>query len=145
MAKKTCSNCGREKPGKEFSKDLSRKDGLSSRCRLCDGRKNKKFRDENPDKRAASKVLSYAKRRGAIGEGDREGKVTAEDYAIILDVFHNCCAYCDDPLTKANLTWDHVVPLSFGGRHDVENLVPACRPCNSSKGNKTLDEWYGRE
>ncbi len=32
---------------------------------------------------------------------------------------------------------DHVVPLSKGGEHSEDNLVPACAPCNLSKGNKT--------
>lgn len=29
--------------------------------------------------------------------------------------------------------WDHVKPLSKGGRHLLANLRPACNPCNSSK------------
>ena len=36
---------------------------------------------------------------------------------------------------------DHVVPLSRGGKHEIENLLPACRSCNSSKGAKLLEEW----
>ena len=38
-------------------------------------------------------------------------------------------------------TLDHVTPLSKGGAHVIENLVPACRPCNSSKGDKLLADW----
>ena len=32
-----------------------------------------------------------------------------------------------------NLTLDHVIPLARGGQHRVENLVAACKPCNSRK------------
>ena len=47
------------------------------------------------------------------------------------------CSYCDDPAT----TIDHVIPVSKGGTHDLSNLVPACRPCNASKGDKDVDSW----
>lgn len=47
------------------------------------------------------------------------------------------CDYCGGP----GGTVDHVVPLSRGGQHAEGNLVPACRPCNSSKADKLLIEW----
>ena len=47
------------------------------------------------------------------------------------------CQYCDTPYTKSNLTLDHVLPLSKGGKTSWENIVAACGPCNSRKGNKT--------
>lgn len=47
------------------------------------------------------------------------------------------CVYCDAKAT----TVDHVRPLSRGGAEHEENLVPACKPCNSSKGPKLLTEW----
>ena len=40
------------------------------------------------------------------------------------------CHYCGDIAT----TVDHIVPYSIGGRHSIINTVPACRPCNESKG-----------
>lgn len=43
------------------------------------------------------------------------------------------CVYC----TATNdLTVDHVIPRVLGGSNDPENLVTACRPCNSRKGAK---------
>nr|WP_239115333.1 HNH endonuclease [Streptomyces sp. SID8499] len=47
------------------------------------------------------------------------------------------CVYCDAP----GGTVDHVIPLSRGGQHAEGNLVPACKSCNSSKGDKLLIEW----
>jgi 5-methylcytosine-specific restriction endonuclease McrA len=35
---------------------------------------------------------------------------------------------------------DHVVALAVGGRHDPANVVPACGPCNSSKGTADWSE-----
>lgn len=45
------------------------------------------------------------------------------------------CQYCG---SKQELTIDHVVPRSRGGKSNFENCVTACRPCNNSKGNKDL-------
>ncbi len=37
-------------------------------------------------------------------------------------------------------TVDHVRPRSRGGSDDPENLVTACRPCNTQKGDRTPEE-----
>ena len=53
----------------------------------------------------------------------------------ILRRDHNSCQYCGS--TK-NLTLDHVIPRSRGGRHTWENVVAACAPCNLKKGSRSL-------
>ena len=50
------------------------------------------------------------------------------------------CQYCGEQLGEEALTYDHVVPRSAGGRREWTNIVTACRPCNSRKGNKTCDQ-----
>ncbi len=47
------------------------------------------------------------------------------------------CAYCETKLPMSKLTYDHVIPRSRGGRTEWLNIVTACYPCNSKKGNKT--------
>jgi hypothetical protein len=44
------------------------------------------------------------------------------------------CRYCGKK--SPTMTVDHVIPVTRGGDHNDENLVAACRPCNSKKGNK---------
>jgi 5-methylcytosine-specific restriction endonuclease McrA len=46
------------------------------------------------------------------------------------------CQYCKTPYTKSNLTLDHVMPISLGGKTNWTNIVAACGKCNSHKGNK---------
>lgn len=53
------------------------------------------------------------------------------------------CVYCGD-YNRKTLTLDHVVPQSKGGKDTWDNLVTACRKCNSEKSNLTLEE-YGKE
>ena len=46
------------------------------------------------------------------------------------------CQFCGAP--AENL--DHVIPRSRGGEHAWENVVAACRRCNSKKENRTPHE-----
>ncbi|MCB9311012.1 MAG: HNH endonuclease [Lewinellaceae bacterium] len=48
------------------------------------------------------------------------------------------CNYCG---SVDNLVLDHIFPKKLGGKDDAENLIFACRTCNSSKGKKDLMEW----
>jgi len=61
------------------------------------------------------------------------------------------CAYCNrhrrefrDAERRMDIEMDHVVPLSNGGRHIAGNIVPACKSCNSSKGNSDVLQWMAR-
>ena len=47
------------------------------------------------------------------------------------------CQYCT---ADADLTFDHVIPRSRGGRTTWENIVTACAPCNLVKGGRTPKE-----
>jgi len=46
------------------------------------------------------------------------------------------CQYCGS--TK-KLTIDHIIPRSRGGQDTWENMVVACSPCNTKKGNTLLE------
>jgi 5-methylcytosine-specific restriction endonuclease McrA len=50
------------------------------------------------------------------------------------------CQYCSDRRPAHDLTFDHVVPRSRGGQHVWENVVAACRPCNTKKEDRFLHE-----
>lgn len=51
---------------------------------------------------------------------------------------HFTCQYCGRH--GKGLTIDHIVPRSRGGHTNWENVVAACQPCNSQKGNRTVQE-----
>lgn len=46
------------------------------------------------------------------------------------------CQYCSDTFGVSELTLDHVIPRSGGGRTVWDNVVTACKPCNLRKGSK---------
>lgn len=49
------------------------------------------------------------------------------------------CQYCRKKCPMRALSYDHVVPRSAGGKTVWENIVTACKTCNSIKDNKTCD------
>ena len=50
------------------------------------------------------------------------------------------CVYCGAEHPTHELTFDHVVPRSRGGRTSWENVVTACGPCNLRKGSRLPQE-----
>ena len=43
------------------------------------------------------------------------------------------CHYCGGSFAPEDLTMDHLVPVSRGGKASRNNVVPACKECNSRK------------
>jgi endo-1,4-beta-D-glucanase Y len=52
---------------------------------------------------------------------------------------HLCC-YCTKKFSPKNLTLDHVIPKSKGGKDTYENLVTCCLECNQRKGDRLLGD-----
>jgi 5-methylcytosine-specific restriction endonuclease McrA len=52
----------------------------------------------------------------------------------------NTCQFCRSILPASELTLDHVLPRSRGGRSSWENLVACCYQCNNRKGDRTPEE-----
>ncbi len=53
------------------------------------------------------------------------------------------CAYCG--ATDSTLQRDCVLAISRGGRYTIDNVVPACRSCNTSKCNAEVTTWLRRK
>jgi hypothetical protein len=85
----------------------------------------------DPAFRHAVKTRAYLRKRNVEA-------VPPVGETFLLALFDGKCAYCD---TATADTWDHMVPVSKGGRTTPGNIVPACRPCNSSKGDSDLADW----
>jgi hypothetical protein len=68
--------------------------------------------------------------------------LTAEQWAALQAAWAGC-AYCgaaDEALQR-----DCVLAISRGGRYTLENVVPACRSCNTSKCNDEVTGWLRRK
>ncbi len=97
--------------------------------RLANGEKQRELTKAwalaNPEKRA-----DYRHRRRARAHG-AEISVTAQDTKEILQSADGICSYCLQKFDR--LTQDHVIPVAHGGPHSFNNIVGACRRCNSKK------------
>lgn len=90
----------------------------------------------NPVANAANTARHSARKRNAPGRG-----VTAAEWESVLAGSLGLCAYCNE---RKPLAMEHIEPLAKGGEHDVDNIVAACKSCNSSKGTTPLLLWLAR-
>ena len=85
-------------------------------------------------------ALNYGIRKRLL-TGLRAGSMNigslADDERIKMNAPTACC-YCG---TTGKLTLDHLMPKYRGGEDSGDNIVWACRSCNSSKGSKDLMQW----
>lgn len=52
------------------------------------------------------------------------------------------CYYCKTTIEGIKCHIDHVLPISRGGAHSIENLCVSCSKCNLSKNDSLLTEWF---
>lgn len=50
------------------------------------------------------------------------------------------CQYCRQKKFAKELTFDHILPKSHGGKTSWTNIVTACKPCNSRKDDRTPEQ-----
>ena len=66
--------------------------------------------------------------------------LTTEEWLNILKEHNYKCVYCGCEFGEDTLpTKDHIIPISKGGDNIKENIIPACRSCNSRKRDKILN------
>ncbi|MFW6011470.1 MAG: HNH endonuclease [Desulfosalsimonas sp.] len=53
------------------------------------------------------------------------------------------CYYCGRRVSAKELTMDHIVPISRGGKSTRGNVVPCCKECNTQKKSRLPMEWTG--
>lgn len=86
------------------------------------------------------------KARGARRRKRRMNRVehdlSDQQWAALKEAWGGC-AYCGS--TDRPLQRDCVLAISRGGRYTLENIVPACGPCNASKCNSEVTAWMRRK
>lgn len=121
-----CSKCGMLKSHDQFTTDKIIATGLKSNCRQCEA--DYCATPEGQVMRTRGKH----KRRTLMSQ--RICTLTGEEWRQILTDYGHCCAYCRQPFgPDRKPTQDHFVPVSKGGHHTKDNIVPACGKCNCSK------------
>jgi len=141
MKTKLCPKCGKEKLVSKFYSSKTFKNGLQYSCKICSSKRCKTYNKVNKTKNATQKkeyqrknmgVFVDANRRRRTKMADLPSTLTKEEWLKTLNIFKNSCAYC-------GCTWtdkDHFIPLSKGGGFTKENIVPACKKCNTTKQDR---------
>ena len=76
--------------------------------------------------------------KGYVAKRQREAVALTKRNVAIRD--DRRCQYCNETVSYDDQTLDHVLPRSRGGKSTWENLVLACKPCNSKKADQTPEE-----
>lgn len=98
----------------------------------------KKWQHENPDK-----ISGYNRDR----KMNKEHDITDEEWYACLDYFDNRCAYCglseqeQFSLYGEQFHKEHVI---HNGSNYIDNCVPSCTSCNTSKNVKEFNDWYNK-
>lgn len=69
-------------------------------------------------------------------------QLTVEDYKFIYTKFDNKCFNCG---LDHDLTFDHHIPLSKGGKLERDNTVLLCHLCNSTKADQDPETFYSED
>lgn len=91
------------------------------------------------DNRAVAKYLRGLFEADAERRRRRRYTIPGSVWATILGTFGHRCAYCG--VSGVPLEREHRVPIARGGSQSPDNIVPACRPCNSRKGASDPAGW----
>jgi hypothetical protein len=151
---KTCERCSKTKPLSEFH---SAKKGLAASCKECRplNRTPKGFRKLDQCRTCGVPVAPPTKYCGpcstpeAAARREEEaarvraerwllrpdrygvGTLTLENWRQKVAAANWRCSFCGRPLDEATAVCVRVVPVTQGGKNDIENCVPSCQPCKN--------------
>ena len=74
-------------------------------------------------------------------KANADGSHTNKDIRRIYCFQNGKCARCKKRLLFNKITVDHIIPLSWGGDNDANNLQILCKSCNSSKGARHATDY----
>ena len=99
----------------------------------------------NPEKHKELMKKTNQRRRTRKRGGFIEAFTTDDLIRRYRKDFNRCCAYCGIFLYYNQVQWDHVVAIAKGGSHTLDNLVPSCAACNSSKQDFDVFDWLRKK
>ncbi len=139
---KACSRAG----SLRHSKTAKRKVSMARYRKTAKGRASDKRLRQTEKYKAYHREHERFRRRllkGIVSEANRSARrrgiaqvLTVPQWQEILEYFGHRCAYCNAQPERLEI--DHITPVTKGGEHTPDNVVPACRSCNARKGNRPL-------
>ena len=163
LGKKYCPSCNRTKNLSCFNRHTRSTDGYASCCKLCSGKINAKykennqeelrrrFKEEKPWRRKKAKEQATAWRRAnkdKVNAGTRRrraamrasgGEYSEAQWKALIKFYcpERRCICCKKK--SRLLTPDHIIPIVKGGTSWITNIQPMCFRCNKEKFTDTID------
>jgi 5-methylcytosine-specific restriction endonuclease McrA len=119
------------------------------KARASNAKRTAKWAAANPDKVSVIAARARTKREAKVRNA---GSFTLPEWQKLLDDTGYKCLCCGIPEAESiyrfpkkgiplvgQLTRDHIIPLSKGGRGTIDNIAPLCLPCNMRKHAKHID------
>jgi 5-methylcytosine-specific restriction endonuclease McrA len=135
-------NCNRKESHAKWQSQNKEKISKAAKAWKENNKERKKQADKEWTRNNPEKVRERGRRRRARKCNAIQNAiitVTHEDVELLKEAFNQSCVYCG---SKERLTIDHVIPLAKGGTHELKNLLPCCKSCNSSKNCSPIQSWY---
>lgn len=88
------------------------------------------------------KIKGYHKKRQ-----NKNHDISTEEWDECLEFFKHECAYCGMSNSEAKIKYNnylHREHVDHAGSNKIDNCIPACKSCNSSKGSYDFDAWYNK-
>ena len=94
------------------------------------------------------KSKAYAEKRKI-----KKHEISIYEWNFCKQYFNNCCAYCEFPIEehfrkyrndvlKSDFHKEHV---ENNGSNFIDNCIPSCVSCNTSKYKKSFEDWYNEQ
>lgn len=147
-----CKECRSSKMKKWYSDNRDRQ-AQRQRDRVADHPERIREQDSERYRRNKPKRLDLAKEGSHRRRARKFGAPIVETVTVgaLRERDGDRCCYCGTPMSFSlaedhvyiplRATIEHVVPLSLGGAHSMENAALACWQCNVRKGDRTVEEW----
>ena len=101
----------------------------------------KKYRADHPEKTKAHNKASWHRRRAMIAKATINLTAIKKFFLLVKSKESVRCYYCQNQTSTNDVHFDHIIPLSKGGPHAVENLCASCSKCNLQKQDKLIGAW----
>ena len=123
-----------------FGVHSSRYDGLRGHCKDCANESSRK---------SQTKIHSTPEGKAKVRRNNNRRKTAFTlwehcDEVRAFELYDNRCGYCGAPVTPYTVEFDHILPVSKGGKTIPSNMIPSCVRCNRGVGGKKaqlLESW----
>lgn len=141
-----CNKCGQIKDISEFEVRKDVKSGHHKICKACRKKQaQKRYNNRSEENYIKCKVNSLNNVSSRNGNAKNiiknSPKITIDSIKNLYLQQNKCCFYCKTELSWKDVVFDHAIPLSKGGTHDIDNIRICCKDCNNLKKERTEKEF----